>query len=406
MQRPAHRIVATYRAAFGGLPRLTWLLCLAAFLNRCGAMVVPFLGLYAKERLGYSAAEAGDMLAIYGVGAVTGNWLGGWLTDRIGAVRIQVAALLASGIWMLGMSQGMQPGWLEAAIFMLALFSEAFRPGSITAVAASCPADLRRKALSLNRLMLNLGWAFGPTIGGYLVTYNFGLMFYVDGGTCLLAAAFLAFGLGSFKAPPAPKVAGQRPARPWRDRHFVLLMVANLITLIAFMQYFTTGSRIFEDDGYQRTSIGWFLAINPILIVMFEMVVVHALRHRAALPIVAIGSLVVGLGYLVLLAPLGAVGIVMAMAIMAGGELLQMPLLSAYINDHAPAKARGAYNGANGMVFSLAFIVAPALGGRVYEHYGQDTLWIICGGLCAIATALFWWASRSAHSPTTSDASD
>jgi MFS family permease len=83
-----------------------------------------------------------------------------------------------------------------------------------------------------------------------------------------------------------------------------------------------------------------------------------------------------------------------------------MPLLSAYINDHAPAKARGAYNGANGMVFSLAFIVAPALGGRVYEHYGQDTLWIICGGLCAIATALFWWASRSAHSPTTSDASD
>jgi hypothetical protein len=55
MQRPAHRIVATYRAAFGGLPRLTWLLCLAAFLNRCGAMVVPFLGLYAKERLGYSA---------------------------------------------------------------------------------------------------------------------------------------------------------------------------------------------------------------------------------------------------------------------------------------------------------------------------------------------------------------
>jgi len=143
-------ILATYRDAFGGLPRLTWLLCLAAFLNRCGSMVMPFLGLYAKERFGYSAHEAGDMLAMYGLGAFTGNWLGGWLTDRSGPVRVQIAALLGSGLWMLFMTQQMQPGWFEAAIFVLAVLNEAFRPGSITAVAISVPPELRRKALSLN----------------------------------------------------------------------------------------------------------------------------------------------------------------------------------------------------------------------------------------------------------------
>jgi len=390
-------IFATYRAAFGGLPRLTWLLCLAAFLNRCGAMVLPFLGLYAKERFGYSAEEAGDMLAVYGIGAVTGSWLGGWLTDRIGAVRIQIYMLLGSGCWMFLMCQELQPGWFEAAIFVLAVLNEAFRPGSITAVAASCPTSLRRKALSLNRLMLNLGWAVGPTIGGYLVTYNFDLMFYVDGGTCLLAAAFLAFGLGGFQVKPEAKTTDDADTSPWRDRHFVALMFANLIALVAFMQYFTTGSRIFEDIGYTRTQIGWFLAVNPILIVIFEMVVVHALRKHPALPIVGAGALVVGIGYLALLLPIGATGIVLAMAIVAGGELLQMPLLSAYINDRAPARARGAYNGANGMVFSVAFILAPALGGRVYEHLGPAMLWVTCGSLCAIATGIFWLASRSAE---------
>lgn len=387
-------IVATYRDAFGGLPRLTWLLCVAAFLNRCGSMVVPFLGLYAKERFGYSAGDAGDMLAMYGLGAVTGSWLGGWFTDRIGPVRIQIATLIGSGVWMLFMAQQMQPGWFEAAIFVLAVLNEAFRPGSITAVAISCPPELRRKALSLNRLMVNLGWAIGPTIGGYLVIYNFDLMFYVDGGTCLLTAAFLAFGLGGFQARPEPKRKGEVRARPLRDKHFLWLMLANLITLIAFLQYFTTGSRVFEDDGYKRSSIGWFLAVNPILIVMFEMVVVHKLRNRPALPIVALGSLVVGLGYFALLAPFGAMGIVMAMAIVAGGELLQMPLLSAHINDRAPANARGAYNGANGMVFSLALILAPAIGGRVYERFGQDTLWIACAVLGAVAAGMFWLASR------------
>ena len=254
--------------------------------------------------------------------------------------------------------------------------------------------------------MLNLGWAFGPTIGGYLVTYNFDLMFYVDGGTCVLAAVFLAFGLGGFKVRPEPKTPGEVRTRPLRDRHFVWLMLANLITLIAFMQYFTTGSRVFEDEGYERISIGWFLAVNPILIVMFEMVVVHALRNRPTLPIVALGSLVVGLGYLVLLAPLGGMGIVMAMAIVAGGELLQMPLLSAHINDRAPANARGAYNGFNGMVFSAALIVAPAIGGRIYERYGPDTLWLICGALGAIAAGMFWLAARSsAKNPAGEDIS-
>lgn len=388
-------VLATYRDAFGGLPRLTWLLCLAAFLNRCGSMVVPFLGLYAKERFGYSPTEAGYVLSLYGCGAVVGSWLGGYLTDRVGSVRTQIMALVGSGLWMFGMTQGLQPGWLEATTFVLAVFNEAFRPGSVTAVAASVPPELRRKALSLNRLMLNLGWAFGPTIGGYLVMIDFRWMFLVDGSTCLVAAAFLAFGLGGFRPKPEPRAAEEPKVKPSRDRHFVWLMLADLITMVAFMQYFTTGSRVFEDSGYARSHIGWFLAVNPILIVMFEMVVVHALRNRPALPIVALGSLVVGLGYMVLLAPMGATGIVIAMGVVAGGELLQMPLLSAHINDRAPASARGAYNGAYGMVFSAALILAPIIGGHVYEGYGQNVLWAMCGVLGAAAAAMFWFASRT-----------
>lgn len=386
-------MLATYRDAFGGLPRLTWLLCLAAFLNRCGSMVVVFLGLYAKERFGYSATDAGYVISLYGCGAVVGSWLGGFLTDRIGSVRTQIMALIGSGLWMFGMTQGLEPGWLEATTFVLAVFNEAFRPASVTAVAISVPPELRRKALSLNRLMLNLGWAIGPTIGGYLVMVDFRWMFFVDGATCLVAATFLAFGLGGFRAKPEPRSAEHTKVYPIRDLHFVWLMLANLLTLVAFTQYFTTGSRVFEDSGYLRNHIGWFLAVNPILIVMFEMVVVHALRNRPALPVVALGSLVVGLGYLVLLAPMGGTGIVIAMGVIAGGELLQMPLLSAHINDRAPASARGAYNGAYGMVFSVSLILAPVIGGYVYEHHGQHVLWTMCGVLGAVAAAMFWFAS-------------
>ena len=387
----ARAVFALYHDAFRGLPRLCWLLCLAAFLNRCGAMVVPFLGLYAKEQLGYSPEQAGVVLSVYGLGAATGSVLGGHLTDRVGPVRLQVWALLSSGLWMFGMAGALTPGWLEVATFVLATLNEAFRPGSVTAVAASAPASLRRKALSLNRLMLNLGWAVGPTIGGYLVQRDFDVMFYVDGGTCLVAAGFLAFGLRGYdlRSEPTADAPLKAAARPLRDRHFLWLMLANLVVMLAFMQYFTTGSRVFEDDGYSRPQIGWLLAVNPILIVLFEMLVVHLTRRREALPIIALGSLVVGLGYAVLLAPLGAAGVAVAMAVVAGGELLQMPLLGAYVNDHAPPRARGAYNGAYGMVFSLALVLAPLLGGVVYARLGQDALWILCAALGALGAWMF-----------------
>lgn len=401
MGNPLRGVVALYRDAFGGLPRLTWLLAAAAFLNRCGSMVLPFLGPYLKERFDFTPTEAGAVVALYGGGAFFGSLLGGHLTDRIGPVRLQVLALGSAGLWMLAMTACTSPLTLVPAVFVLGVLNDAFRPGSNTAAAISCPPELRRKALSLNRFALNLGWAFGPTIGGYLVAIEYRWMFVADGLTCGIAALWLWKGLGGWNPKPPPRPApvdGARAGdRPLHDRHFLFLMACNLCVLLAFMQYFTTGSRVFLDQGHSEASIGWFLAINPILITAFEMPMVHSLRRHRALPVVATGSLFVGVGYLCMLLPLGAAAIVLAMVVVAFGELLQMPLLGAHVNDHAKDHARGAYNGAYGMTFTLGMVLAPLLGGMVYDTAGADTLWWSCGASCAIAAAGFALAARRHH---------
>ena len=83
------------------------------------------------------------------------------------------------------------------------------------------------------------------------------------------------------------------------------------------------------------------------------------------------------------------------MVVVAGGELLQMPMLGSHVNDHAPDHARGAYNGAYGMTFTLALVIAPVLGGTVYENFGAAMLWWLCGGLGALAAFGFWLLGRS-----------
>jgi predicted MFS family arabinose efflux permease len=386
---PLRHIAVLYRDAFGGLPALTWVLCAAGFINRCGSMVVPFLSLYLKKEFDYSAAQAGGFLSAYGLGAFAGSWLGGWLTDRHGPVRTQIATLASTGVWMLLMTQIREPWLLAISVFVLGVLNDAFRPGSLTAVAISCEPALRRKALSLNRLAMNAGWAFGPTIGGYLTMVDFRLMFVADGGTCALAALWLFVCSRHWNPAPPPREADDaRHGQPLLDRHFLCLMAANLAVLIAFMQYFTTGTRFLEDHGgYSKSQIGWFLAINPVMIMLFEMPTVHLLRHRAALPLVARGAAIVGLGYLCLLLPIGGVAVVIAMVVVAAGELLQMPMLGAYVNDHAPPHARGAYNGAYGMTFCAGLVLAPLLGGALYDAAGPDALWWSCGA-CGLAACI------------------
>ncbi len=398
-----------YRDSFSGLPATTWLLCLAAFINRCGSMVLPLLNLYLLEKWGYTATEAGAVVTLYGVGSVFGSMIGGRLADRLGCVRVQYATLGAAGVWLLLMTLITDPIVLAAAVFVLGVINDAFRPGSITAVATSVPPELRRKALSLNRLMMNAGWAVGPTVGGNLFEYfDPNAIFYTDGGTCLLACVFLFVFLRGFtpwtysekiaastdpakpSGPNAPPQSAPPSLGPFRDPHFVWLMVVNFVVITAFMQYFTTGPRILKVEyGYGEGAIFWLLAINPVLIALTEMPIVHLLRNRPALPIVAIGSALIGAGFFCFLLPLGAFAIVAALLVVTVGEVLQMALLGAYINDYAPPERRGSYNGAYGMSFALSLVVAPIAGGWAYDEFGDAALWAACGVTGIVTAALF-----------------
>jgi predicted MFS family arabinose efflux permease len=92
------RIAASYRQAFSGLPRSVWLLCAVTFVNRSGTMVLPFLVLYLTKALGYSAAGAGRILGLYGLGALAGSYLGGRLSDRISPQRVLFFSLSLGGV--------------------------------------------------------------------------------------------------------------------------------------------------------------------------------------------------------------------------------------------------------------------------------------------------------------------
>src|SRR5215813_14768170 len=92
----------TYKNAYSGLSRSTWLLSVVMLVNRSGTMVIPFMTIYLTQpSMGYTIGQAGIVMGIFGAGAICGGFIGGKLTDKFGFHPVQLTALLGGGLFFI-----------------------------------------------------------------------------------------------------------------------------------------------------------------------------------------------------------------------------------------------------------------------------------------------------------------
>ncbi|MFM9050750.1 MAG: MFS transporter, partial [Bacteroidota bacterium] len=159
------RLLSLYKQAFSGLQRNIWILSLAMFINRSGSMVLLFTSLYMTKDLGFGIGEAGLIMSFYGIGSVTGSYLGGWLTDRINYFSVMIWALIGCGLVLLLMLWARTPAMIGIIMFAYPLIGDMFRPANSAAIAAYSTNENLTRSVSLVRLAVNLGFSVGPAAG-------------------------------------------------------------------------------------------------------------------------------------------------------------------------------------------------------------------------------------------------
>jgi len=390
------RLLTVYRAAFHGLPREVWILSIVLFINRCGSMVMPFLVLYLTSQRGFSPAEAGNVLAVYGIGAIAGTAMGGWLCDRFGHRIVQVGSMASAGVSLFVFAYLRERPAMLAGAFCLGLLAEAFRPANGVALAAFAPPNVRARAFGLNRLAINLGWTIGPALGGFLALADYKFLFWVDGGTCIAAAVFLALALpASSKELHESDEDTSGGSSPWRDGVFMLAFILLLFqALIFFQMHSTFPLYLVQERGHATNVFGLLMVVNTVLIVLFEMPLVKLVENRNPLTLVAIASALVGMGFGLLPLSGSLVWIVFLIVLWTVGEMLTAPTLTNWVVGRADHASRGAYMAAHGIAYSVAVAVAPLVGTRVWEASGPNTLWWLCLALGAITCLGFGWLGR------------
>ena len=384
---------ALYIDAFRGLSPQIWLLSVVMLINRCGTMVLAFMTLYCIS-LGYSLKEGGIVVGIYGLGSVTGALLGGKLTDKFGFYSIQFLALFCGGILFLVLGQMHDYGLICLFTFILAMVNETFRPANSTAIAHYSKLENRTQSVALVRLAINLGWGVGIALGGFLAATNYSLLFWVDGFTNIVAGIALVILLPKVslftQKDPGP-VQGEVPAisSPYKDKPFLFFLLFQLLFAICFFQLFTT-IPVFFKEGLKLSefTIGAVMAINGVLIAVFEMVIVFKLEKRKPyLVLMSYGSVLMALSFFMLMLPTawGIYIAIIAMLVVTCAEMIAMPFMNSYYLARTTQVNRGRYAGLYTMTWSLAQMAGSVSGTFVAEKLGFVGLWFLVGILSACA---------------------
>jgi len=385
--------IALYRNAYIGLSGATWWLALVMFVNRAGTMVLPFLTVYLREEMNYSIAAAGWEIAFCGMGAILGNFIGGRLTDKIGFYHVQFWSLFLNGVLFIVLSQ-MRTFWqIGSCMFIIGIVGEAFRPANAAAIAYYSLPENRTRSYSLNRLAINLGFSIGPAIGGLLA---FQYLFWADGITCMIAALLLRAAL-----PPTTtnktKKEGTQPEKNsssvWKDEVYLRFTFFIFLSALCFLQMFSLLPVFFKEQLHlSKPVIGLVLALNGLIIVIVEMVLVFKLEgKRSPAHYISAGAFLIGLSYVVLNLPLAGLSLaLLAMIIITAGEMLMFPFVNTFWVSRSNDHNRGQYAALFTMSFALGQVLAPTFGSQIVQHSGYSVLWYVVFGLCIVSSVGFY----------------
>ncbi len=390
------KLLKIYSESFKGLSQESWMLAIVMLINRSGAMVLPFLGVYITDHLHFSLQSAGIILSSFGVGSVVGSWLGGMVTDKIGAFKVQVFSLLLSAPLFCVIPLFKTEIGLASILFVLSVVSEAFRPANSVAVSKYAKGTKLTQAFSLNRMAINLGFSIGPGLGGVLSAISYDFLFYCNAAGALLAGlmCIVFFRNRNYRNPEIKiKVTEKHQEKsPYQDKKFLWFSIAGLAFSVCFFQLMST-LPIFYKDAAKISSqqIGMVLAFSGFLIVLLEMPLVQWAEKKLSLGSTLLwGALCCAISFGMLSVYRDLWWLYLSMSFLCIGEILVLPYMSTATALRSGERNKGAYMGLLGIGTSVAFIITPSLGTWIAQDFGFNYLWLLTTALLLLAAIGFY----------------
>lgn len=379
------------RRTAGGLPGQFWSLWAAELVNRAGGYVVVLLAFYLTQERGLSATLAGLIIGLYGAGGGIGVLLGGVLADRIGRRPTLLIAFLGAAATLVVLGFVRDVVALAALFLLFGLMHRLSTPALGAMITDLMPPIDRLRAFSLRYWAINVGFTLSALLAGLLAEVDYLLIFLIDGATSAIAGVVVFLTVRETRPKAPSTTATTAPGgqgsilTALRDVNFMVLTGLAVLTALVLIQFSSTLPIAMQRDGLSPATFGLVMAVNGVMIGLGQLLVPQLIRNHSMSRVMALASLVIGVGYGLNTFASTAWLYAAAIVVWTVGEMLDQPAASTMVAGLSPAAIRGRYQGVYLVSSSVAAFIAPLLGGWVLDEFGSTVLWLSSFVICALA---------------------
>jgi len=387
------------RRIYNEFPSRFWTVVGVMFIDRVGGtMLFPFFSLYITQKFDVGMTEAGLVLGFFSIFSMLGGVLGGALTDKLGRRSLILFGLVFSALSTLSLGL-VNVFWMLFPMAVLTGFlSDIAHPAHQAMIADILPEKQRAEGFGILRVVANISWIIGPTIGGLIANQSYFYLFVIDAViSCLVAVLFYMF-IPETKPESTDEIESQSVLQSFigygvvlKNLAFVAFITAGMLMLLAYQQMYSSLSVYLRDNhGIDPQGYGFLMSTSAITVILFQFWVTRRIKHRPPFLMMALGSLFYMIGF-------GLFGFVTAywlfalnIVIVTIGEMIVMPTSQALAANFAPEDMRGRYMAVFGLTWGFPAIFGPGLAGLILDNLNPNLLWYIAGGLCAIAAFAYY----------------
>ena len=397
-----------------GFERPFWVANISEIFERLSYYAVfAVLARYLHEALQFPSDQAATLSGVFGGAVWVMAIFGGALADRIGFRRALSLAyfILSCSYFLVG---SIAAPWLApvrtvvplgllvgVVLFLPALGVALVKPSVVGTTARASKENVRSIGYSIYYTLVNIGSFLGPFLAGWIHS-----RMRVENVFRLAALSVLLMFIGVLIFFKEPRRADEQQTRSLGQvAHNLLTVLGNgrfVLFLVIFSGYWIVFWQqylilpIYIHDYVDPTANTELILIADPLIVITLTVAVNALTRRiSSFRAITLGTLITALGWLVVGSHPRVWTAVVALMIVALGEIIQSPRYYEYISRLAPSGQQGTYMGFAFLPIGIGSLIGGRFGGWVVHHFGEvqhrpERIWWMVTAVGVATTAALW----------------
>jgi len=399
------------RNIYHDFPQKFWVVVGASFIDRVGGtLLFPFFSLYITQKFNVGMTQAGIVLGTFSAFGLIGSMIGGALTDKFGRKNLILFGLVFSALSTLSLGLVNEFSVLILLAVVIGLLSNIAGPAHQAMVADLLPEAKRQEGFGILRVVGNMAWIIGPTIGGFIANRSYFMLFVLDAVISCIVAVIFFFYISETKPETTEEPESMLKTFAGygvvlRDYAYVAFLVVSMVMGIVYQQMYNTLSVYLRDNhGIEPQGYGFLLTVSAIIVILFQFQTTRVIKKYPTFIMMALGTFFYMIGF-------GMFGFVTvywlfaaAIVVITIGEMVIMPTASALATNFAPEDMRGRYMAIFGISWALPATIGPSAAGLILDNYNPNLLWYVGAGLCALSVLGFyilhlWLGKRDRFNP-------